>query len=59
MTARRMPLSTTFTLDEVLFALRAIDAVLWGPRCTDEERLLAERVEAKFLRLRDRARGAQ
>lgn len=58
MTARRMPLSTTFTLDEVLFALRALDAALWRPRLTDEERLLAERLEQKFLRLRDRARGS-
>lgn len=55
----KRPLSTTFTYEEVLFALRALDAALWKPRLTDEERLLAERVEAKFLRLRDRARGAQ
>jgi hypothetical protein len=55
---KRLPLVTTFTLDEVLFALKALDAALWRPRCTEEERLLAERLEQKFLRLRDRARGS-
>jgi len=56
--ARSRPLVTTFTLDEVLLALRACDVALWGPRLTQEERLVLERLERKFARLRDRARGA-
>lgn len=55
---KRLPLVTTFTLDEVLLALRALDAALWGPRFTNEEKLIVERLEQKFRRLADRARGS-